>query len=213
LATLQETARLGVEPRILQALRHAKLAIWTMALVYVLSVLVGLLLVHSGNRYSLNYRDKLIGKAYRESVISRQLQHGRSLTAAALDASANAAAGFLSIPAGYCPPAGYGVAAFRGWIGGIVSVDDNHRSRLATSFGAFYYLTTLLLQLIPFSLTGGAGVNVGIASFANENRSGYHGPRVPWLRIPYEAMRDAGWIYLFSLPLFAVASLFEFLMS
>lgn len=180
---------------------------------YVLSVLAGLFLVHSGNRYSLHYRDKLIGKADRESVILRQLQHGHSLTAAALDASANAFAGFLSIPAGYCPPAGYAVAAFRGWIGGIVSLDDHHRSRLATSFGAFYYLTTLLLQLIPFSLAGGAGVNLGLASFINEKRSGYCGPRMPWLRIPYEAMRDAGWIYLSSLPLFAAASLFEFLMS
>ena len=175
MATLQETEQVGVEPRILRALRHARLAIWTTALVYVLSALVGLLLVHSNNRYSLNYRDKLVGKADRESVISRQLQHGHSLTAAALDASANAAAGFLSMLAGYCPPAGYAVAAFRGWIGGIVSVDDNHRSRWATSFGGFYYLTTLLLQLIPFSLTGGAGVNVGIASFADPNRTGYYG--------------------------------------
>jgi hypothetical protein len=213
LATLEGTARLSVERRILQALRHARLGIWTTALVYVLSVLTGLFLVHSGNRYSLNYRDQLIGKADRESVILKQLQHGHSLTAAALDGTANAAAGFLSMLSGYCPPAGYAVAGFRGWIGGIVSVGDRHRSRLATSFEAFYYLTTLLLQLIPFSLTGGAGVNAGIASFANENRTGYHGPRVPWLRIPYEAMRDAGWIYLFSLPLFAAASLFEFLMS
>jgi hypothetical protein len=31
------------------------------------------------------------------------------------------------------------------------------------------------------------------------------------LRIPYEAIRDAGWIYMISLPLFAIASLFEFM--
>ena len=116
---------------------------------------MGVLLAHSSNRYSFDYRDKLIGKAISESAILRLLQHGHSLTAAALDATGNAAAGFFSLLAGYWPPAGYWVAAYRGLIGGIVSVDDNHHSRLATPFGAFYYLTTLLLQLLPYSLAGG----------------------------------------------------------
>lgn len=129
-----------------------------------------------------------------------------------MDAAGNAVAGLLSMVAGYGVPAGYGVAAYRGWIGGIVSVDDAHRSRLARPFPAFYYLVTLLLQLVPSSLAGGAGVSMGIAAFAGESRTGYKGPRIRWLQIPHEAIRDAGWVYLTSLPLFGIASLFEFMM-
>jgi hypothetical protein len=39
----------------------------------------------------------------------------------------------------------------------------------------------------------------------------YQGRRVQWLLVPYQALGDAGWIYLISLPLFAAASLFEFM--
>ena len=203
----------GPSERIRRALRHAKFGIRTIALTYGLSVFAGLLMVHSGNRFALDFRDKLVGKAQRESVIIRQLQRGNSVAAAGMDAAGNAVAGLLSMMSGYGVPAGYGVAAFRGWIGGVVSVDGGHRSRLARPFGAFYYLVTMLLQLVPYSLTGGAGVNIGIAAFASESRTGYHGPRMPLLRIPYEAIRDAGWVYMISLPLFAVASVFEFMMQ
>jgi hypothetical protein len=179
---------------------------------YGLSVFAGLVMVHSGNRFALDFRDNLVGKAQRESVTLQQFQRGNRVAAAGLDAAGNAVAGLSSMFAGYFVPAGYGVAAHRGWIGGVVSVDAAHRSRLATRYGAFYYFVTLLLQLIPYSLAGGAGVNIGIAAFASENRTGYQGPRIPWLRIPYEAIRDAGWVYLISVPLFAIASLFEFMM-
>ena len=53
-------------------------------------------------------------------------------------------------------------------------------------------------------------MTLGIAAFASE--SVYQGRRLLWLRIPYEAIGDAARIYLLSLPLFALASLFEFLM-
>lgn len=202
----------GPSERIRRALQHARFGIWTIALTYGLSVFAGLLTVHSGNRYALDFRDKLVGKARRESVILRQFHRGNSVAAAGMDAAGNAVAGLLSMVAGYCVPAGYGVAAYRGWIGGVVSVNAAHRSRLARPFGAFYYLVTLLLQLVPYSLTGGAGVNMGIAAFASEIRTGYEGSRMQWLRIPYEAIGDAGWIYMISLPLFAIASLFEFMM-
>jgi hypothetical protein len=169
-------------------------------------------MVHAGNRFALEVRDNLVGKARRESAILRQSEHGSPVAAAGMDAAGNAAAGLLSMLEGYSVLGGYGVAAHRGWIGGIVSVDSAHRSRLAKPNRAFYYLLTLLLQLIPYSLTGGAGVNLGIAAFASASRTGYAGPRIRWLRIPYEAIRDAGWIYVISLPLFALASLFEFTM-
>jgi hypothetical protein len=198
--------------RVLQAVKHASFGIRTIALTYGLSALGGLVMVHSGNRMALDFRDNLVGKAQRESAIVRRFRGGNSVAAAGLDAAGNATAGLLGMFSSYFVPAGYGFAAFRGWIGGIVSVDSSHRSRLARPYGAFYYLATIVLQLIPSSLVGGAGVNLGIAAFASESRTGYRGARMPTLRIPYEAIRDAGWIYLGSLPLFAIASLFEFTM-
>ena len=59
----------GPSERIRRALQHARFGIWTIALTYGLSVFAGLLMVHSGNRYALDFRDKLVGKARRESVI------------------------------------------------------------------------------------------------------------------------------------------------
>jgi len=204
--------RSGPYESIQRALLHARFGIWTIALTYGLSVSAGLLMVHSSNRFALEYRDKLVGRAQHESPILRQHQRGNSVRAAGLDTAGNAVAGLLSMMAGYCVPAGYGVAAYRGWIGGIVSVDAAHRSRFVSLYGAFYYVVTLILQLVPYSLAGGAGVSAGVAAFAVDNRTGYQGRRIPWLRIPYEAIGDAGRIYLISLPLFAVASLFEWVM-
>ena len=173
---------------------------------------MGLIMAHSGNAFALRTRDKLVDKANRESPILRNFQHDNRISAAGLDATGNALAGLLSAAAGYCVPAGYWVALYRGWIGGIVSVENLHHSRLATPDGAYYYATVLLMQLIPFVLVGGAGVNLGLAAFTNNARLVYRGSRVPWLRIPHDALRDALWIYVTSLPLFAMASLFEFTM-
>lgn len=199
--------------RVRVALRRARFAIGSVALTYVISVLVGLGLVHGGNTFALGYRDRLIAKAWQESVILRDFQKGNALRAAALDAAGNAVGGAGSLVAGYFPPMGYAVAAFRGWIGGVVSVDDAHRSRVSTVHEAFYYLTTLILQLIPYSLTGGAGINLGMAVFSRRGRTAYPGRRIRWLLVPYDALGDAGWIYLVSLPLFVIASIFEFMVG
>jgi hypothetical protein len=198
--------------RIRRALAHARLGIITVAMAYALGLLSGGLLVHVGNRFALGYRDRLVGEAQKNSPILAQSQNGHPLAAASLDAGGNAAAGFLSLLAGYGVPAGYWVAWQRGWVGGVVSVDGSHRSRLSSRYEAFYYLTTLALQLVPYTLAGGAGVNLGFAAFGRPAWTGYQGRRVRWLRIPFEAIHDAGWIYLVALPLFACASWFEFTM-
>jgi hypothetical protein len=111
-------------------------------------VFAGPLIVHSGNRYALDFRDKLIGAAERESPILRQFHRGNSAAAAAIDATGNAIAGFLGMVEGYGIPAGYAIAAYRGWIGGVVSVVDANRSRFAKPHGAFYYLATLLWPVL-----------------------------------------------------------------
>ncbi len=100
----------------------------------------------------------------------------------------------------------YPFIAYRGWVGGIVSIDDNHASRLADPNEAGYYLLTLLLQLIPYTLAGGMGVNLGIASF--RPRPFYQGEN--WHGLSKEAIRDVLRVYVVIVPLFLVASLWEF---
>jgi len=189
---------------------HARFGIKTVALAYAIGVLAGLLLAHAGNSFALRFRDRLVGSTRQNSPILRQAQKGRWVAAASLDAGSNAAAGLLSGIAGTCVPVGYWVAGYRGWVFGVVSVNNLHQSRLNTRYEAFYYITTLILQLVPYTLIGGAGVHLGIAAFARPAWTGYEGSRVRWLRIPFEAIADAGWIYLIALPMFAIASLFEF---
>ena len=65
----------------------------------------------------------------------------------------------------------------------------------------------LILQLIPYSLAGGAGVNLGIAYLRPPPI--YQGDK--WYGLPKEALRDVLRLYLLVVPLFFVASLWEFL--
>ena len=102
----------------------------------------------------------------------------------------------------------YPWVAYQGWVGGIVSVRGDHSSRLNDPHSAVYYLSTLLLQLIPYSLAVGAGVNVGLSLF----RPAVYYQGQKWLGLfPREALRDLAWIYALVIPLFLSASLWEFL--
>lgn len=193
--------------RLGQALRRARLGIWTVALTYFLSAAIGIVLVHTGNGFSLRYGDKIVFRAHENSAILKALRNQRPMTAACLDFVANLTGGAASTLAGYVAPAVYPIAIYRGWIGGIVSVDRNHRSRLADGAQAGYYLSTLLLQLIPYSLAGGAGVNIGIARLRPSKQ--YSGQKI--LRVPREAVLDAARLYILVIPLFFIASTFEFL--
>ena len=101
----------------------------------------------------------------------------------------------------------YPLAAYRGWVGGIVSVDEHHASRFAQSGNAIYYLITLVLQLIPYSLAGGAGVHLGLAYYRIHSGS----QAAKWYELPQPALLDVARIYLLVVPLFLIASLWEFL--
>ena len=101
---------------------------------------------------------------------------------------------------------GYAAALLRGWVGGIVSVDGDHHSRLASARSGIYYLGVLLLQILPYSLVGGAGINIGISLYRRTPH--YSGPR--WWSFPIEALRDALRIYVLAIPFFLIASLIEF---
>src|SRR5712692_9849199 len=81
-----------------------------------------------------------------------------------------------------------------------------HASRLAKRRSAAYYVLVLVLQLVPYSLAGGAGVNLGLTYL----RSRPHGRGEKWLGLPKEAVQDVLQIYLLVVPLFLIASLWEF---
>lgn len=72
---------------------------------------------------------------------------------------------------------------------------------------AIYYLSVLILQLIPYSLGGGAGVSLGLTYF--RPRSEYQGER--WIGYPKEAVWDFVRILVLMLPFVVVANLWEFL--
>lgn len=190
---------------VLRALSRARRPILTVALTYVLSVVVGLGLVHAGNDFALSYRDRLVANARASPTLVALRQHDR-WRAAVLDFAGNLLVAASHSVAGLSVVLPYPLVAQRGWIGGIVSVDSAHASRLADFKEAAYYLTTLALQLIPSSLATGAGVNLGLAFL--RPKPYYQGEK--WLGLPKEALRDLLRIDLLALPLFLVASVWEF---
>jgi hypothetical protein len=193
-----------------RALHRARFAILTIAVAYFGSLLAGIAMVHGGNHFALAQRDRIVSGAQKTSPILKALNHGHVGRAALMDFGANFLLGGVgSALAGYWAPGPYPIAIFRGWVGGIVSVDSSHRSRFRNRAQAFYYIVVILLQLFPCALCGGAGVNIGLARV---HRDGcYAGPR--WLGIPIEAIRDAARIFILAAPLFLIASLFEFYAS
>jgi hypothetical protein len=191
---------------VIQALRRARIPILTVAVTYAVSVLTGMVMVHAGNAFAIGFRDNLVAQAQSSPAIVALDQNDR-FRAAALDFGANLYAAAANTVGGLGVVVPFPIFAYRGWIGGIVSITSAHTSRLADLPEAGYYLITLVLQLIPYTLSGGAGVNMGLAFL--RPKPPYDGPK--WLGIPAEAIRDVLRIYVLVVPLFLVASLFEFL--
>ena len=195
---------------IFPALRRARFPILTIALTYLASVLVGIVMVHSGIPLALNSRDSIVGQATsgNNSTINA-LQSGQPLKAALLDFGGNLFIGAVpSTLTGLGVVFPYPLVAYQGWIGGIVSVDGKHASRLAQPGEAIYYIVTLVLQLIPYSLAGGAGVHLGLAYYRSHSGS----QAAKWYELPQPELRDVARIYLLVIPLFLIASLWEFLL-
>ena len=156
---------------IIPSVNRARIPILTVALTYVFSVLLGIFMVDFHVQFALDYRDQLVNQAYNGSNATiNALQSGNRLPAALSDFSGNLFLGALpNTIAGVGIITAYPLAAYRGWIGGIVSVDQQHLSRLAQPSEAIYYLATLLLQLVPYSLAGGAGVMLGLSFYKNHS--------------------------------------------
>lgn len=191
----------------LRAISDARAAILSVAVVYALSVAIGIAMVSSGNAYALERRDAIVGAAQTSDTLVAY-RGGDGVRAALLDFAANLGlGGITSTVLGITVLGAYPVFAYRGWVGGIVSVDKQHRSRLGSFDSALYYLVTLILQLIPYSIAGGVGIRLGIAAWRDIR--GSSAPSVFGLR--KDRLRDAALAYVFIAPLFLVASLWEFL--
>lgn len=201
----QKSKTIGIPRLVIRALQRARLPILTVAVTYFAAVSVGMIMVHSGNPWALAYSDRIISDAQSGAILTALHQDDR-LRAAVLDFFGNLYGAIATTIAGFGVIAPYPIMAYRGWIGGIVSVDSSQVSRLSEPKEAAYYLITLTLQLIPYVLSGGAGVNMGVASF--RPRSFYQDEK--WLGISKEAVRDVFRIYLLVIPLFLLASLWEF---
>lgn len=194
---------------VFRALGRARIPILTIGLTYFVGVAVGAVMVHSGNEFALSYRDNLVANA-RTNPALIALEEGDRFRAAVLDFGQNLLLGAVPTTfGGLAVLVPYPIVAYRGWVGGIVSVNNAYVSRLADSSAATYYISVLILQLIPYSLTGGAGVNLGLAYFRPQ--APYQGEK--WLGLPREAVRDLFRIYILAVPLFLIASLFEFLLT
>ncbi len=81
--------------------------------------------------------------------ISLALHQNERLRVAVLDFGGNLLGAISNTLEGLGVIFPYPFIAYRGWIGGIVSIDSLHLSRLAEPQEAAYYLITLTLQLIP----------------------------------------------------------------
>jgi hypothetical protein len=71
------------------AISRARGPILLMAVTYLFSVLTGIAMVSTQNRFALRYRDKLISDAGAHSQVLNSLQSGHYLQAALLDFAGN----------------------------------------------------------------------------------------------------------------------------
>jgi uncharacterized membrane protein SpoIIM required for sporulation len=190
---------------VLRALHRARFSILTIGMTYLVAILVGVIMVHTGNPFATSYRDEIVSNAQSSPIIVALNQNHRA-RAALLDAGGNFISAFTNTLGGLGVIIPYPFVAYRGWIGGIVSIDGSHVSRFADPQEALYYLTTLILQLIPSILAGGIGVNLGLSYY--RPKPYYQGKK--WLGLSQEAILDVARVYLLVIPLLLLASLWEF---
>jgi hypothetical protein len=204
----QPVEHIGFVASIQRAVYRARWSTLSIALTYAVALIVGMVMAHAGNSVALNQRDAIVSEARTGDTLVA-LQQNQRLRASLLDFSGNLFLGAIpNTIQGIAVIMPYPFVAYRGWVGGIVSVDSAHRSRLADPQEAVYYLVTLVLQLIPYTLAGGAGVHLGISSL---RAPGYYRRNARLLTLSRDALADVLRIYVLIVPLFLIASLWEFL--
>jgi len=187
--------------------RCARYSVWIF-FTYVVSAAVGAAMVHTGSRFALARRDAIVASAAKDKA-SLDYRAGRRTQAALADAVANF--GLAALPqtiAGLTIVVPYLTVSYQGWVGGIVSVDGRHVSRLRPARRAAYYLGVLLLQFLAFSLCIGGGIRCGVALYDQNRQVGWRFWRY---RLAREPLEDLLCVICLSIPLFLLASSFEFL--
>jgi len=205
------SARAGrrrVVQRVSEALGRARAQIAIVAVASIFPLVAGGALATSGNGFALNERDRIVGAAKGSEINAAYRQSDRA-RAALLDFVGNVEAALVTSVTGLAIVGPVPIAAYRGWVGGLVSVDAQHASRLSQPGPAFYYLVTATLQLVPYILTGGAGMYLGLVAWRRRDDASVRSRLT--LRIPDASVRDVGWIWALALPIFLAGSLFEFL--
>lgn len=189
------------------AVRKAGTCVLSVALVHGLAVTAGAIAVHAGYVPALAYRDRLVTRARSADPVSLAFQRGENLHAALVEAARTQVVCAAVAVTGLTVVSPYALSAFRGVVGGVVSVDGHHASRLRDPDQAVYYLSVVILQIIPYALAGGAGVRLGLTYF----RRGGEYPGDRWLGYPKEAIWDVLRILVLTIPFVLVANLWEFL--
>jgi len=195
--------------KVSDAVKRCKVFVLTVFIAYCLSCLTGIIMSHNGNQFAVSSRDNIVGKAMKSDKASLNYQEGKNFSAALNDFMGNLFLG--AVPQTLM---GFGIVIpfffvlKQGWVGGIVSIDSEHKSRFKNFKSTFYYLVVLLLQFIPYSLAIGAGVKCGI-DFYNFNRM--NGWNLSKFKIQKSSFIDLGYVYILVVPLFFIASCFEFM--
>ena len=125
---------------------------------------------HTGNNFALTTRDRIVGQAVENDMASLSYLKGNNINAALYDFCGNLLLG--AVPQtlmGFGIVIPYFTVLRQGWIGGIVSVDSQHKSRFKNFKSSAYYLLVLMLQFMPYSLAIGCGIRFGV-DFYNNNR-------------------------------------------
>jgi hypothetical protein len=193
--------------QVLVALLRARSSIIAITWVHVVAVTVGIVMVHTGNEFALSYRDRLVAQAHATDPVSLAFQQGHPLRAVLIETARTQWACLATGLTGLTVISPVVLSGYRGWVGGIVSVDSSHISRLGELRQTIYYLSVVLLQLIPYSLAAGAGLNLGLTYF--RPRAEYQGEK--WIGYPKEAIWDFVRIFVLTIPFVVIANLWEFL--
>jgi uncharacterized membrane protein SpoIIM required for sporulation len=195
--------------KVSDAVKRCKVFVLTVFIAYCLSCMTGIIMSHNGNQFAVSSRDNIVGKAMKSDKASLNYQEGKNFSAAMNDFMGNLL--FGAVPQtlmGFGIVIPYFFVLKQGWVGGIVSIDSEHKSRFKNFKSTFYYLFVLLLQFIPYSLAIGAGVKCGI-DFYNFNRM--NGWNLSKFKIQKSSFIDLGYVYILVVPLFFIASCFEFM--